>query len=214
MKRIKENKGITLIALVIMIVVLLILAGVSIAMLTGNNGILTQAKKAKQETEEAGENENARLSELENYIISNNVQAGEKAQDLIAIKSDGTEDTNSDGSKKIIGEKVSDGNGKAIPVPSGFYYVGGTSKSGAVISDNASDKNKYKGQEVVGTDLVGNQFVFIPANGVDLKYEQDHTYDDEYKWGYIKSIPGWTNIDDQWSEDTIILEKNKLVKQE
>ena len=207
--KMKENTGITLIALVITIIVLLILAGGSIAMLTGNNGILTQAQKAKEETEEAGENENARLSELENYIVSNNVQAGEKAQDLIAIKSDGTEDTNADGSKKIIGEKVSDGNGKAIPVPSGFYYVGGTAKSGAVISDNASDKNKYKGQEVVGTDLVGNQFVFIPANGVDLKYEQDHTYDDKYQWGYTNDLGEWNDVDDGWSEETTVLETNK-----
>ena len=44
---IRNQKGITLIALVITIIVLLILAGVSIAMLTGNNGILTQANKAK-----------------------------------------------------------------------------------------------------------------------------------------------------------------------
>ena len=43
----KNNKGITLIALVITIIVLLILAGVSIAMLTGDNGILTQAGRAK-----------------------------------------------------------------------------------------------------------------------------------------------------------------------
>ena len=48
-----NNKGITLIALVITIIVLLILAGVSIAMLTGNNGILTQATNAKDETERA-----------------------------------------------------------------------------------------------------------------------------------------------------------------
>ena len=40
-------------ALVITIIVLLILAGVSIAMLTGENGILTQAQNAKEETEEA-----------------------------------------------------------------------------------------------------------------------------------------------------------------
>ena len=206
----KEKSGITLIALVITIIVLLILASVSIAMLTGNNGILIQAQNAKQQTEEAKENEKARLSELENYIISNNVQAGEKVQDLIVIKSDGTEDTNADGSKKIIGEKVSDGNGKAIPVPSGFYYVGGIVKSGAVISDNESDKNKYKGQEVVGTDLVGNQFVFIPANGVDLKYEQDHTYDDKYQWGYTNDLEGWKNMDDGWSEDATSLEANRI----
>ena len=42
-----KNKGITLIALVITIIVLLILAGVSIAMLTGENGILMQAQNAK-----------------------------------------------------------------------------------------------------------------------------------------------------------------------
>ena len=44
----KSSKGITLIALVITIIVLLILAGVSIAMLTGDNGILTRATEAKK----------------------------------------------------------------------------------------------------------------------------------------------------------------------
>lgn len=53
----RNFKGITLIALVITIIVLLILAGVSIATLTGQNGILTQAQNAKTETEEAGEKE-------------------------------------------------------------------------------------------------------------------------------------------------------------
>ena len=53
----KERKGITLIALVITIIVLLILAGVSIAMLTGQNGILTQANNAKDETEQANAKE-------------------------------------------------------------------------------------------------------------------------------------------------------------
>ena len=43
----KEMKGITLIALVITIVVLLILAGVSINLLLGDNGIITKAKEAK-----------------------------------------------------------------------------------------------------------------------------------------------------------------------
>jgi len=49
----KNQKGITLIALVITIIVLLILAGVSIAMLTGENGILTQANSSKTETNKA-----------------------------------------------------------------------------------------------------------------------------------------------------------------
>ena len=46
----RKNKGITLIALVITIIVLLILATVSIATLIGENGILSQANKAKEET--------------------------------------------------------------------------------------------------------------------------------------------------------------------
>ena len=48
-----NNKGITLIALVITIIVLLILAGVSIAMLTGQNGILTRATDSKIESSDA-----------------------------------------------------------------------------------------------------------------------------------------------------------------
>ena len=49
-KKIKNKRGITLIALVVTIVVLLILAGVTIAMLTGENGIINQAKNAKEES--------------------------------------------------------------------------------------------------------------------------------------------------------------------
>ena len=47
----RNQRGITLIALVITIIVLLILAGVSIAMLTGDNGILTRATEASSETD-------------------------------------------------------------------------------------------------------------------------------------------------------------------
>ena len=64
----RKERGITLIALVITIIVLLILAGVSIAMLTGENGILTQAQKAKNETENAQVLEEERLNEYNNTI--------------------------------------------------------------------------------------------------------------------------------------------------
>ena len=49
----KQKKGITLIALVITIIVLLILAGISISMISENNGILRQAGNAKNLTEQA-----------------------------------------------------------------------------------------------------------------------------------------------------------------
>ena len=61
MKRTKQN-GITLIALVITIIVLLILAGVTIATLTGDNGILTKAGDAKTSTEIGDEKEKVELS--------------------------------------------------------------------------------------------------------------------------------------------------------
>ena len=61
----KNKNGITLIALVITIIVLLILAAVSIATLTGENGLLTRANDAKTETEEAKEDELRRLTALE-----------------------------------------------------------------------------------------------------------------------------------------------------
>ena len=192
----KNNaKGITLIALIITIIVLLVLAGVTIAMLTGENGIINKAMQAKIRTEEAKETEEAGLKEIENYLNGKSVEAGVVVQDLKSIKSDGTEG-------EAIGKKISDGAGGVVPVPEGFYYVGGTVKSGVVISDSEDDKNKYKGQEVVGKDLNGNQFVFIPVNGIDFKYEQDHTYDGKHEYAYTTTLSGWTNVSDSWSDDS------------
>lgn len=61
----EENKGITLIALVITIIVLLILAGISISMLTGNNSIITKAGEAKTATELTGIKEKIELKQVE-----------------------------------------------------------------------------------------------------------------------------------------------------
>ena len=78
--KIKEQ-GITLIALVITIIVLLILAGVSIAMLTGNNGILTQAQRAKELTEISSEEEYINLLIIE-HQMDNNITYGEQLKEL------------------------------------------------------------------------------------------------------------------------------------
>ena len=70
----KRNKGITLIALVITIIVLLILAGVAIAMLSGENGILKKAAQAKTETEQAQKEEETTLTDMEmttNFLTNN-----------------------------------------------------------------------------------------------------------------------------------------------
>ena len=74
MSYLKNKNGITLIALVITIVVLLILAGVSISMLTGNNSIIKQAQNAKKETEESTEKEKIQIAVYEAEFKNNGYQ--------------------------------------------------------------------------------------------------------------------------------------------
>ena len=92
----KKNKGITLIALVITIIVLLILAGVAIAMLSGKNGILKKAAEAKTGTEQAQKEEETTLTDMEittSFLTNNSkykcrygfitgINPGDKVQDL------------------------------------------------------------------------------------------------------------------------------------
>ena len=87
----KNTKGITLITLVVTIIVLLILAGVSISMLTGQNGILTQAQKAKEETEKAAKDEESALGNLEDYMITDGSYNKEKGANEPRILSGMTE---------------------------------------------------------------------------------------------------------------------------
>ena len=71
----KNKKGITLVALVVTIVVLLILAGVSINLALGNNGIIAKAKDAETKSAEASENDlkgmNSLVSEMEGALAGN-----------------------------------------------------------------------------------------------------------------------------------------------
>ncbi len=68
-----NSKGITLIALVITIIVLLILAAVSIATLTGENGILTKAQTAKEETQKATAKEKVQVAVMGSYDEDKNL---------------------------------------------------------------------------------------------------------------------------------------------
>ena len=141
----KQEKGITLIALVVTIVVLLILAGVSISLVLNNNGVISKAKDAKNQYAEAQTNDEKQLNEVSDWIDT-------KVGDTTGGGSAGGSDY----------DPASDG----VPIPAGFVYVGGTKASGLVISDAAADKEKYKGQTTVGIDLVGNQFVWIPVENI------------------------------------------------
>ena len=55
---------------------------------------------------------------------------------------------------------------EGVVIPNEFYYVGGTKYTGIVISDNIHDQDKYENQETVGRDLKGNQYVWIPVDGI------------------------------------------------
>ena len=95
-KILKNTKGITLVALVITIIILLILAGISISALT-NTGIFQKAKDAKQKSEDAELDQNTKLDEYENEIDKyipkeNSLAKAVKVGDYVAYKPDELDD--------------------------------------------------------------------------------------------------------------------------
>ena len=80
----KEQRGITLVALVIMIIILIILTGISISTLVGENGIITKAKEAKQNIILAGESEALQLNQLY-YELENGGELTEDEEELADI---------------------------------------------------------------------------------------------------------------------------------
>ena len=186
MRKFKKNStnGITLIALVITIIVLLILAGVSIAMLTGDNGILKQVNNAKDKNTVGQEKEAIRLAwqslimdrksknninlisdeELKNQLVADgenidnvDVSSGTGKLTVKYKKSGNLYTIDQDGNVENIEDSLAE-----IKIPNGFYYVGGTKESGIIISDNEEDKNKGDSYDVT-QELKGNQFVWIPV---------------------------------------------------
>ena len=134
----KKQAGITLIALVITIIVLLILAGVSIATLTGNNGILTQANTAKESNNSATAKEKVQLEaagsfdntgafnkEIFKTNLKNNLKLEdsdiiENADGTITVKIDGYE-VKVDGTTGKVGEPSK---GNVTPPPSASVQPG------------------------------------------------------------------------------------------
>lgn len=77
--KVKKEKGITLVALVVTIVVLLILAGISLNLVLGQNGIVSKAKEAREKTDEATTNTelffNSTVDEIDKIIGDNNTSS-------------------------------------------------------------------------------------------------------------------------------------------
>ena len=101
-----------------------------------NNGVISKAKDAKNQYAEAQTNDEKQLNEVSDWI---DTKVGDTTGGGSVTKIDG------------------------VPIPEGYYYVGGTKAKGLVISDAEADNEKYKGQENVGKDLAGNQWVWVPV---------------------------------------------------
>ena len=103
----QKNNGITLIALVITIIVLLILAGVSIATLTGENGILTRASEASEKTSIGQEIEQIKLAILD--VTSDNLETSDSSDwtssELLSALESEISDSSIDVSSKRPGEE-------------------------------------------------------------------------------------------------------------
>lgn len=164
-EKLKDKRGITLIALVITIVVLLILAGVSIAMLTGENGILTQAQKAKNETENATKNEEGILNDYEDKI---NEALGRKEQ------AEPGKYYETDTEVELGGKELTIPGGASISKIPGEYE---SIDNGLVIYITNKQLTDEEWQDIETMQTTYDQFVWIPVtNGEEYKrnveYEQ------------------------------------------
>ena len=141
----KNRKGITLVALVVTIVVLLILAGVSINLVLGNNGIIAKAKDAETKSAEASQNDlkgmNGLVSEMEGALAENGSNGS----------GSGNGNTGSENNFVTKNTEVTYPDGK-VWIPEGFKIAKGsasTVQGGVVIEDKD-----------------GNQFVWVPVDTI------------------------------------------------
>ena len=169
-----KNKGITLVALVITIIILLILAGISISALT-NTGIFQKAKDAKQKSADAELDQNTKLDEYENEIDNylpkqNSNKTVEQAKEKVLS------------TEKNI--ELVDAKENKIVIPAGFKIIGDatTVDKGIVIEDATVDKDGKP------TATAGSQFVWIPvgtitkADGTETTITLER-YDFDYSTG-------------------------------
>ena len=186
-QKLKESKGITLIALVITIIVLLILAGVTIATLTGDNGILKKAGDAKTQTEQAKEDENLKIAIAGSYGTDGKLNLKDLKDNLTNQGIDYDKNNTGFPLEVIVnGEKKKiDANGNITTVK--LESVADSKTKGTVFKDTTTLEDTYGNQvkipkgfkiandsatDVTGgiviedatyTNTIGSQFVWIPV---------------------------------------------------
>ena len=141
-----KERGITLIALVITIVILIILATVSINVVLGEGGLIQRAQEGKSLTEQAQKDEQEELKGAEEYI--NGVLAGT-----------GTTNPDEDGPKFDNTTTIKDDLDNPVTIPGGFHL------------DKDSGTKVEEG--IVIEDEKGNQFVWIPVGTYNVTTEVD-----------------------------------------
>ena len=152
MKNIKGNRGITLIALAVTIIVILILAGVTIDAVFSENGIINKAKEAANAMNNAVANDQAELNDLLeelNEIMNSEWKNNIEIPDPEPEKPSNIEDVTEIQEETV---QVEDEYGNKVTIPKGFEVVeeeGTTVPEGIVIQDKD-----------------GNQFVWIPVGRV------------------------------------------------
>ena len=154
MKKLRNDRqeGITLIALVVTITVLIILATVSINTVLGDNGIISRAQKARDSYSNSQKSEDEQMAVLANEMAEydeDNTTKNPTAGTTVAKPGTWT-------SSQVT--PIADGNGGTVPLPNGFHYVGGDISTGLVISDKQGDTMTASGVNM------GNQFVWIPVS--------------------------------------------------
>ena len=147
----KNNKGITLVALVVTIVVLLILAGVSINLVLGNNGIIAKAQEAKTKQAEASQNDlkgmNSLIEQMESTLNGSGNGGKTEPETVPYLPSD---DFHYDTSTSVdTGLIIADSNGNeyvwvVVPRTTAVYKTTGLGKTTFTDADYTSIENDLK----------------------------------------------------------------------
>ena len=173
--KIKQEKGITLIALVVTIVVLLILAGVSVNALFGNSGIIEKAKEAQNKMNQATQKDLDAINELNNWIDGK--INGSSGGNTTGGNTTGGDDTSTTQKISTLVGKVVDKNTKAedaygnkITIPKGFKVLAkGTSTESASYTYSGNNIPAVQDGIVIENGTDGNQFVWVPVGTIKNK---------------------------------------------